>query len=349
MVKLLFVAAVVAVVSAAGVQAGVADHAVHGARADTTATRVSAVAGRTSLTAPSVMSLHALPTVRSVVPAIGPAQGGTTVLVRGTGFVPGTKLLVGGHVARGVRVRNPDALVAVMPAGFGRLALRVVTPSGTSHATMSVSFSYRTTVLVIGDSLGIDLGWGFSPQLPGSQLLTAVDLAVGSTGIVRWDYYDWPAELRADLHQVHPQFVVALFGANDQQSIPTSKGPAAVGTPAWVRAYESRVRELAAIVAEAGAKIAWVGLPRMGPQADVAQAFVTIVDRTDSAAMQSNPKAAFVSTASLFTTPAGGYTDEVRMPNGGIEVGRQPDEVHVTPDGAVAIDVLVLRALAALG
>ena len=109
-------------------------------------------------------------------------------------------------------------------------------------------------MLVIGDSLGIDLGWGFSNQLPGSRTLDVTDMAVGSSGVVRWDYYNWPAQLRADLHSVHPQFVVALFGANDQQSIQTSNGPVAVGTKAWDHAYESRVRELASIV-EIGAEM----------------------------------------------------------------------------------------------
>lgn len=286
----------------------------------------------------------ARPTVTSVTPPTGPAPGGTTVLVRGTGFVPGMHLLVGGQPAEAAHVRNPDALVAVMPAGYGTLAIRAVTPGGTSKASSRVTFSYRCRVLVIGDSLGIDLGWGFTSQLPGDALLSVSDLAVGSTGVVRWDFYDWPSKLRADLRDVRPQFVVALFGANDQQSIPTATGSAAVGTPAWDRAYGARVRLLTSIVTASGARLAWLGLPRMGPHSDVAAGFVAEVNRVDAAALRSVPRAAFASMSSLFTTTSGQYTPMVRLPNGAVALGRQPDEVHLTPDGATAIDAQALKA-----
>jgi lysophospholipase L1-like esterase len=281
-----------------------------------------------------------VPTVRTATPATGPARGGTTVLVRGSGFAPGAKVLVGSNPALVVRVRNPDALFAVMPAGFGLRTIRVVTPGGTSRATPPVRFGYRSKVLVIGDSLGIDLGWGFS-----NRLYSVTDDAVGSTGIVRWDYYNWPAHLRADLRAVRPTIVIALFGANDQQRIPTSKGIAAVGTRAWAKAYEARVREIASIVTSHGATLAWVGLPRMGPHAVISASFVDEVNLLDHSAMRAIQRAGFVSTAKLFTTSEGRYTPMVRLPRGVVAVGRQTDEVHLTPAGATAIDSLVLQWL----
>ena len=268
--------------------------------------RVTNPSGHPKVSAHGRFTYLAMPSVRSIAPTTGPSVGGTTVLVYGTGFAPGARVLVGGRAARAVRVRNPDALVAVVPSGFGSLALRVVTPGGTSHPRSSVRFAYRSKVLVIGDSLGIDLGWGFSNQLPGNRFLEVTDLAVGSSGLVRWDYYDWPSKLRADLRAVRPQFVVALFGANDQQPIHTASGSVAVGTSAWVRAYESRARLLASIVTSSGASLAWVGLPRMGPHSVIAASFVDDVNRADRDAARTNPKVTLREHLDPLFKPVGG-------------------------------------------
>ena len=284
------------------------------------------------------------PTVRSVVPDVANAGGGP-VVIRGTGFATGTRVLVGARYARGVVVRNPDAIDAVVPAGFGSFALRVVTPAGTSRATVRSRFAYRADVLVVGDSLGIDLGWGFTDPLRDGWRLRVTDDAVGSSGLVRPDFYSWPAHLRADLRVVRPTVVIALFGANDDQPIETARGLVPLGTRAWALAYEARIRQLAAIVTSTGATFAWVGLPRMGPRADVPGEFVLTEDRVGRAALRSVPGGCFVRTASLFTTGRGTYTPYVRLGPHDVQNGRQPDGVHLTPSGAIAIDTLVLDTL----
>jgi lysophospholipase L1-like esterase len=289
-------------------------------------------------------SYRAVPTVRSVSPTSGSARGGTRVLVKGTGFGPGTRMLVGDHPARVVQIKSAHVLYGVIPAGFGMQDIRVVTTAGASVPTKSAQFDYRSKILVIGDSLGIDLGWGFTPTLPDGHYLSVTDDAVGSTGLVRSDFYNWPTKLKKELRSLRPTVVVALFGANDQQPIHTSHGLAEVGTTAWGRAYEARVRQLVAVVAASGALIAWVGMPRMGPRADVSERFVRQVNTVDQAALRATTRGGFVTLGKLFTTPSGSYTSYVVV--GGVTVlGRQPDEVHLTPSGASAIDTLVLAML----
>jgi len=289
-------------------------------------------------------SYRKVPTVRSIRPSTGPAHGGTRVLVQGTGFGPGSRMLVGDQPGRVVQVKNPDALYAIIPSGFGMQDVRIVSSNGASVPTKSVQFRYRSTILVIGDSLGIDLGWGFIPSLPDGHFLSVTDDAVGSTGLVRSDYYNWPRQLRSKLRALHPTVVVALFGANDQQPIHTKHGLAQVGTKAWGTAYGARVRQLVAIVEASGATMAWVGMPRMGPRADISQRFVREVNSVEVAALGGTKRGGFVSIAKLFTTHSGSYTPYVRL--GGVPaLGRQPDEVHLTPSGASAIDTLVLGML----
>jgi lysophospholipase L1-like esterase len=289
-------------------------------------------------------SYRTVPTVRAVKPATGPSRGGTRVLVQGTGFGAGSRMLVGHHPARVVEIKNPDALYGIIPPGFGMQDVRVVTSNGASVPRASVQFHYRSRVLVIGDSLGIDLDWGFTPTLPDGHYLSVIDDAVGSTGLVRSDFYNWPKKLKDEMRSVHPTVVVALFGANDQQPITTKHGLAAVGTRAWAVAYEARVRQLVRIVVSAGAAIAWVGMPRMGPRADVSQRFVNQVNAIDEAALRAIAMGRFVSIAKLFTTASGSYTPYVRLGRA-LALGRQPDEVHLTPSGASAIDTLVIGTL----
>jgi len=302
------------------------------------------VRGDSPTSSSNQFSYRKVPTVRSVRPNSGTAAGGARVLVQGTGFGPDARVLVGTRPARVVEVKNLDALYAIIPAGFGMQPVRVVTSNGASVPSKSVRYYYRSKILVIGDSLGIDLGWGFTPTLPDGRYLSVTDNAVGSTGLIRSDFYNWPMKLKAELRSLHPAVVVALFGANDQQPISTKKGVAQVGTKAWGVAYEARVRQLASIVVSSGAVIAWVGLPRMGPRADISERFASQVDTLDRAALRSTTKGGFVSIAKLFTTRSGGYTPYVRI-GGTIALGRQPDEVHITPAGASAIDTVVLAML----
>lgn len=253
-------------------------------------------------------------------------------------------MLVGDRPARVTRIANAHALYGMIPRGFGMQDVRIVTTNGASVPTKRVQFRYRSKVLVIGDSLGIDLGWGFTPSLPDGSYLSVTDDAVGSTGLVRSDFYNWPRKLRDELRALHPTVVVALFGANDQQPIHTSKGLAEVGTRAWGRAYGARVRQMVDIVVASGAAIAWVGMPRMGPRADVSPRFVNQVNAIDLAALRNTSLGRFVSLHTLFTTRSGGYSPYIRLGRT-VELGHQPDQVHLTPWGASAIDSLVIGVL----
>jgi hypothetical protein len=281
--------------------------------------------------------------VRSISVDGGSARGGTRLVVDGSGFTTGAQLTVGVHVARIVAL-TARTIVAVTPPGLGTQEVRVTTDGGTSSTTSHTQFRYRATVLVIGDSLGIDLGWGFAspPSIAGS--LSVSDDSVGSTGLVRSDFYDWPAHLRTDLRRLHPDVVVVLFGANDEQAIRTPHGLLEVGTAAWATAYEQRIRVLAAVVRAGGATLLWVELPRMAPDSDLSGSFVAEVDRLELRAISPSRTAACVRTAALFTTRSGRFTPEVVLGHV-VEDGRQPDGVHLTPAGATAIADLVVAAM----
>ena len=117
-------------------------------------------------------------------------------------------------------------------------------------------------VLEVGDSLGIDLGWGLTDELSGSRhrLIAA---AVGDTGLAEPSYYDWPAQLSVDLRLYHPGTVIVFLGANDVESFYSSNRFLAFGSPGWAGFYGKRVAKMMDEAVRAGAKVLWVGMPPM--------------------------------------------------------------------------------------
>jgi len=275
-------------------------------------------------------------------------MGGSTILVLGRGFTRRTTITVGGRRARVLAVRNPRAVIAVVPRGIGTEVVRAVTQGGTSVRNPRSLVHYANRVLVVGDSVGIDLGWGFTPALDLQEDLTMTDDAVGSSGLVRTDFYSWPEHLRTDIALTRPDVVMTLFGTNDEQAISTSTGIVEPGTPAWNRLYAARVREVAEIVHHAGATLVWIGLPRMGPQSSLSQQFVSSLVRLDGAVIASVRRATFVDSWLVFTTARGTYTPYVELSPHDWALGHSGDGTHLTPEGASVIDAKAFEDLRVL-
>lgn len=294
----------------------------------------------------TVVALRAVPPrVLGVRPDVVRGSGGTKVLVTGSGFTASTQVTVGGRPAEVLSVRDPDTLVVRVPPGAGSEVVRAITAGGTSAENPRSIIKFESRVLIVGDSLGIDLEWGFTPALDERDDLTVTDDSVGSTGLVRSDYYNWPAHLRADIAHVKPDVVVTLFGTNDQQDLPAAGGLAAPATSAWNRVYAGRVRQIAAIVRAAGATLVWVGLPRMGPQSVLSVPYVEDVVKLDRDVVASLQRATYVDTYKLFTNGRGAYTPYVEVAPRVWQLGHAPDGTHLTTAGAAVIDALAAADL----
>jgi hypothetical protein len=60
-------------------------------------------------------------------------------------------------------------------------------------------------VLILGDSLGIDMGGPLQNDLANTGVVQATLDARESTGLTRPDYFNWPAELQSDLGTARPR------------------------------------------------------------------------------------------------------------------------------------------------
>ncbi|MGV9993742.1 IPT/TIG domain-containing protein [Streptomyces sp. NPDC003374] len=87
----------------------------------------------------------AAPVVSSVSPSQGPASGGTTVTVTGTGFTGATTVRFGTRTATSFTVDSSTRITAVAPSGTGTVTVTVTTGQGTSSQT--VTYTYTTAAV----------------------------------------------------------------------------------------------------------------------------------------------------------------------------------------------------------
>ena len=190
-------------------------------------------------------------------------------------------------------------------------------------------------VLLIGDSLGLDLGGSLQNALAATGVVQATLDGKEATGLTRPDYFSWPNELTSDLGKVNPQVIVVMMGANDPQDF---LGPPDIpfGTYEWNTLYELRVRQFMTLATSKGAKLIWVSLPPMqDPGLNEKIAIVNALQRSAAAQV---PGVLYVSSAKLFGPT---YTAFSTI-NGQVVNVRTPDGIHITSQGgsALATDVM---------
>lgn len=120
-------------------------------------------------------------------------------------------------------------------------------------------------VLVVGDFLGGGLAEGLAIAYAQTPGIRVVDRSNGSSGFVRNDYFNWPAEISGMLDELNPGAVVMMVGSNDRQQIRAGEKREEKLSEAWVREYEARATVFAAFVQEKNIPLIWVGMPAFKP------------------------------------------------------------------------------------
>lgn len=116
-------------------------------------------------------------------------------------------------------------------------------------------------VLVIGDFLGSALADGLGQAYAENPNIIVVDRTRGSSGFVRDDVFDWPAEARTIVEKEKPAAIVVMLGSNDRQQMRIGDERLQAGSEPWTREYQKRVAALVASLKETAVPFAWVGLP----------------------------------------------------------------------------------------
>ncbi|WP_327287385.1 IPT/TIG domain-containing protein [Streptomyces sp. NBC_01198] len=87
------------------------------------------------------------PSLISVSPNQGPATGGNTVVLTGTGLTGATAVTFGTHAATSYTVNSATQITAVAPAGTGAVPVTVTTTGGTSN---TVVYTYVAAPVLTG-------------------------------------------------------------------------------------------------------------------------------------------------------------------------------------------------------
>jgi len=199
-------------------------------------------------------------------------------------------------------------------------------------------------VLVVGDSIGLDLGQALVNDLAGTGVVAPTLDGQVDTGLSRPDYFNWPAELLADLANHRPQLVVVMIGANDPQSLVEGSGSIPFGTPAWNGAYAQRVGTFIAEANAAGAHVLWVGMPPMArPDLNAQMQVVNSVVQGQIAAHPTG--ATFLTSFSSLADAHGNFTAYLPDSSGAEVNIRTPDGTHLSPGGGERLSQAVMASM----
>lgn len=194
-------------------------------------------------------------------------------------------------------------------------------------------------ILVVGDSLGNNLGWGMYDQLSRTDGITMYVRSKASTGLTKPSFYDWPAELKPMLSKYKPHLVVMMLGANDWQDM-RSAGDR--GNSAWRKAYKERIKRITDMVTASGSYLMWVGLPVMRLQR-YGEGMATL-NSLYTATVPQTAGATFVPTWDFFADSSGRFRDYANV-NGKRTKIRGGDGIHFSTIGQGVLATFVIKQI----
>jgi uncharacterized protein len=146
---------------------------------------------------------------------------------------------------------------------------------------------------------------------------------------------DWPAHLKQQMGAGHYDVGVFMIGANDS-GMPMLAGGRSVMYPdkKWLAEYESRARQIAAIMLRSGVKrVYWVGMPIMPSGGESAK--MRALNKLFEDVAASSPDIVYVDSYDLLSTSGGDLRASLRSGDG----------VHYTDAGATLVAKAVWQAI----
>ena len=109
---------------------------------------VATAGGTSAISASDQFTYLVVPAVAGLSPASGPAAGGTSVTITGTGFTVGSIVDFATTPATDVAVVNGTTITALSPSGSGEVNVTVTTPGGRSATSAADQFTYIAAPVV---------------------------------------------------------------------------------------------------------------------------------------------------------------------------------------------------------
>lgn len=228
-------------------------------------------------------------------------------------------------------------------AGLGGFGLALAWLGGAMRAAEAAG---PARILVVGDSLANQIGWGLDQALSGNPRFEVLNRGRASTGLVRDDYYDWPAQLAQLLSGQRFDAVVVSIGMNDRQNIALPGAILPRFSDPWRAAYAERVDHMMSIIEAAGVPGFWMGMP-IARSASFSRGMRVINEVFENVAAD-RPGIAYFPMWGLTSDGTGAYTSYGRTPDGRTGVIRTDDGMHLTSFGSRLIADYLLRDMDAV-
>lgn len=187
------------------------------------------------------------------------------------------------------------------------------------------------TIAVIGDSLAVGVGDGLIRVLRQSPHIRVLRKAKPSTGLTRFDVYNWQDRVEEFAANESIDAAIILMGTNDKQSIYVDHNRSvAFQTDEWSRIYEERFDTLVNYLIQRNVWVIWMGLPSMSNKA-----FDKSMRRIDAIYRARSPRhcMTFVPMLERTVDAKGEYTASGPDSGGKNRALRASDGIHFTPTG----------------
>ncbi|WP_043601046.1 DUF459 domain-containing protein [Solidesulfovibrio magneticus] len=202
-------------------------------------------------------------------------------------------------------------------------------------------------ILLVGDSLSIGLGQQMETAFAGKPAVRFAYLGKVSSGLANPSFFDWEANLDAQVKAHHPDVVMIMLGANDDKPLPTPSGRSApYKSASWDVEYARRVARLHAIAKSENpaAAVYLIGVPIMGDAAfDAGMGHVNGVLARTAASL---PDCAYINVRDVLADASGAYAPVARTALGATVKLRADDGVHISAAGSRLLAARLIETVA---
>lgn len=203
-------------------------------------------------------------------------------------------------------------------------------------------------ILLVGDSLSIGLGKQLETAFAGRSAVRFAHLGKVSSGLANPAFFDWEAQLAAQVQSHHPDVVLIMLGANDDKPLPTAEGrSAAFRSKAWEVEYARRISRLHGIARSENpaAAVYLIGVPVMGNAAfNASMEHVNAVLARTAASL---PDCSYIDVRDVLADASGAYAPVARSSAGAVVKLRADDGVHISGAGSRLLAARLVEAIAA--
>jgi hypothetical protein len=216
-------------------------------------------------------------------------------------------------------------------------------PATTGGYGRTITPAAPLDLLITGDSLQESMGPRLAAYANADRhMVAACTVPKYSTGLVRDDFFDWPAYAPQLAAQRDPEAVSFMIGGNDGQNMSVGGRVLEAGSAEWSAEYERRAVKVMRAFAQGNRRVYWIGMPIA--RSDRLTRIYKVLNESVKRAAAQVPNVQYVDIWAMFA-PHGHYEDSFANESGTVERMRSSDGIHLSTAGAAYLARRMLRIL----